>query len=62
MLGRMSEPQPKKILIVDDEPDVSALVSYHLKAKGYRVETINNASSSIGAARSFLPDLSSSTS
>jgi two-component system phosphate regulon response regulator PhoB len=57
MLGRMSEPQPKKILIVDDEPDVSALVSYHLKAKGYRVETINNASSSIGAARSFLPDL-----
>jgi two-component system, OmpR family, phosphate regulon response regulator PhoB len=53
----MSEHKPKKILIVDDEPDVADLVSYHLKAKGYQVETVNNPNVSIGTARSFLPDL-----
>jgi two-component system phosphate regulon response regulator PhoB len=53
----MSEYKPKKILIVDDEPDVADLVSYHLKAKGYQVETVNNPNVSIGTARLFLPDL-----
>ncbi|MDD2762905.1 MAG: response regulator transcription factor [Opitutaceae bacterium] len=53
----MSEHRPKKILVVDDEPDVADLVSYHLKAKGYQVETVNNPNVSIGIARSFLPDL-----
>ena len=53
----MSEQKPKKILIVDDEPDVADLVSYHLKAKGYQVETVNNPNVSLGVMRSFLPDL-----
>jgi two-component system phosphate regulon response regulator PhoB len=53
----MSEPKAQKILVVDDESDVTELVAYHLKAKGYQVETINNPNSSIGLARSFLPDL-----
>jgi len=43
--------------VVDDESDVTELVAYHLKAKGFQVETINNPNSSIGLARSFLPDL-----
>lgn len=49
--------QTRKILVVDDEVDVTELVAYHLKAKGYHVETINNPNSSVGVARSFLPDL-----
>jgi two-component system phosphate regulon response regulator PhoB len=43
--------------VVDDEPDVTGLVAYHLKAKGHTVETVNDPLCSIGVARSFLPDL-----
>ena len=47
----------KKILVVDDEPDVTDLVAYHLKAKGFHVETLNDATASISKARSYVPDL-----
>lgn len=47
----------KKILVVDDEPDVTDLVGYHLRAKGFQVEALNDATASIGRARGFLPDL-----
>jgi len=47
----------KKILVVDDEPDVTDLVAYHLKAKGFQVETLNDATTSISRARAFHPDL-----
>ena len=43
----MTEIKPKKILVVDDESDVTELVAYHLKAKGFQVEVINNPNSSI---------------
>lgn len=48
---------PKKILIVDDETDVTDLVAYTLKSKGFVVETVNDPNRSIGIARTFLPDL-----
>jgi two-component system, OmpR family, phosphate regulon response regulator PhoB len=47
----------KKILVVDDEPDVTDLVAYHLKAKAFHVETLNDATASIAKARSYQPDL-----
>jgi len=53
----MSDKQPKKILVVDDEPDVTDLLAYTLKAKGFSVEALNNPNASIGLARTFLPDL-----
>jgi two-component system phosphate regulon response regulator PhoB len=53
----MADITPKKILVVDDEADVTELVAYHLKAKGFQVEIVNDPNSSIGTARSFLPDL-----
>lgn len=46
-----------KILVVDDEPDVTDLVAYHLKAKGFHVETLNDATASIGKAQRFQPNL-----
>ena len=53
----MTEQQPKKILVVDDEPDVTDLLAYTLKAKGFAVEAVNNPNASIGLARSLVPDL-----
>lgn len=53
----MTEAKPKRILVVDDESDVTDLVAYHLKAKGFQVETLNDPNGSIGAARSLVPDL-----
>jgi len=47
----------KKILVVDDEADVTDLVAYHLRAKGFHVETLNDATASLAKARHFLPDL-----
>jgi two-component system, OmpR family, phosphate regulon response regulator PhoB len=48
---------PKKILVVDDETDVTELLAYTLKAKGFDVETLNDPNRSIGFARSYIPDL-----
>jgi two-component system, OmpR family, phosphate regulon response regulator PhoB len=48
---------PKKILVVDDERDVTELLAYTLKAKGFVVEAVNDPHRSIGVARTFLPDL-----
>lgn len=51
------ESTAKKILVVDDETDVTELLAYTLKAKGFTVETLNDPNRSIGLARTFLPDL-----
>jgi len=53
----MPDTSRKKILVVDDESDVADLVAYHLKAKGFTVETVNDPNRSVGTARSFMPDL-----
>jgi len=53
----MTEAKPKRILVVDDESDVTDLVAYHLKSKGFQVQAINDPNGSIGAARTFVPDL-----
>jgi two-component system phosphate regulon response regulator PhoB len=47
----------KRILVVDDEPDVTELVSYKLKREGYQVEVINDPLEIMGKAREFAPDL-----
>ncbi len=53
----MADTRSKRILIVDDEPDVTELVSYQLRAKGFAVEALNNPTQSIARIRSFQPDL-----
>jgi two-component system phosphate regulon response regulator PhoB len=46
-----------RILIVDDEPDIVALVAYHMLKAGYRVLTATGGAEAIVAARQERPAL-----
>jgi two-component system, OmpR family, phosphate regulon response regulator PhoB len=45
------------ILVVDDEPDISALVAYHLARESFRVRTVSSGPEAIRAAELERPDL-----
>lgn len=47
----------ERVLIVDDEPDILALCSYHLAKAGYRVSTASTGPEGLGAAREERPAL-----
>ncbi|HET7043044.1 MAG TPA: response regulator, partial [Gemmatimonadales bacterium] len=46
-----------RVLVVDDEPDITALVAYHLAKAGYRVSTAANGADALKAARDERPDI-----
>jgi two-component system, OmpR family, phosphate regulon response regulator PhoB len=46
-----------QILVVDDEPDISALVAYHLARASYQVRTAPDGQEALRAVQSQLPDL-----
>jgi two-component system, OmpR family, phosphate regulon response regulator PhoB len=50
-------PVAAHILVVDDEPDISALVAYHLARESYRVRTAASGPEAIRAAELERPDL-----
>ena len=53
-----SKSQPSlKILVIDDEEDVTDLMDYHLSAEGYVIKTINEPLNVMSVARDFDPDL-----
>jgi two-component system phosphate regulon response regulator PhoB len=47
----------QRILVVDDEADITALVAYHLARAGYRVSTANSGQDALKAAREERPDV-----
>ncbi len=47
----------QKILVVDDEQDISDLISYNLTKEGYQVYTANNGKIAIQKAKEINPDL-----
>jgi two-component system alkaline phosphatase synthesis response regulator PhoP len=47
----------KKILLVDDEPDILELIGYNLRQEGFEVFTAANGREGIAMARSVHPDL-----
>ncbi|MFN0179936.1 MAG: response regulator [Gemmatimonadales bacterium] len=51
------EPATHRILVVDDEPDITALVAYHLAKAGYRVTTASTGSDALKAATEQRPDV-----
>lgn len=46
-----------KILVVDDEPDVTELLKYKLEYEGYNCEVVNDSLSFVTFARAFKPNL-----
>jgi two-component system phosphate regulon response regulator PhoB len=46
-----------RILVVDDEPDITALVAYHLAKAGYRVSTAARGPEALKAATEERPDV-----
>jgi two-component system, OmpR family, phosphate regulon response regulator PhoB len=46
-----------RVLVVDDEPDITALVAYHLATGGLRVSTAANGPDALKAARDERPDI-----
>ena len=54
--GANSAPgEGQRILVVDDEPDICALVAYHLAKAGYRVSTASNGGDALASAREEQP-------
>ncbi len=47
----------ERILVVDDEPDIVALVAYHLARAGYRVSTAASGTEALSVARQERPAL-----
>lgn len=54
---RPAEVNDKRILVVDDEPDIVALVAYHLAKAGFRVSTATNGVDAVDQARNEQPSL-----
>ena len=57
----MPEPQEqvskKKILLIEDEPNVSELVKYRLEESNYEVDIAEDGYSALNKVRTFTPDL-----
>ena len=50
-------PTQDRVLVVDDEPDIVALVVFHLAKAGYRVATASSGTEAIEVARTRGVDL-----
>lgn len=48
---------PNKILVVDDEFDVTELLSYNLRRSGFVVRSLNDPRRALEAVKDFVPDL-----
>jgi len=56
MLGNKKS-KTGKILVIDDEPEITDIVATFLKEVGYQVETENSGMAGVEKAKAFKPDL-----
>jgi len=55
--GQESGAPAERILVVDDEPDIVALVAYHLARAGYGVSTASSGPEALAKATTELPSM-----
>jgi two-component system phosphate regulon response regulator PhoB len=53
----MPSHEAQRVLVVDDEPDIVALVAYHLAKEGFQVATASNGVDALERARKDCPSL-----
>ena len=56
-MTRTVKPTPARLLVVEDEWDIAALVAYHLTKEGYGVRTAGSGSEALAALSAERPDL-----
>jgi len=56
-LPRIKKTSPAKILVIDDEPEITDIIETFLESAGYVVKSENSSMVGIERAKSFLPDL-----
>ncbi len=49
--------KPAKILVIDDEPEITDIIETFLESAGYQVRSENSSTIGIERAKTFLPDL-----
>jgi two-component system cell cycle response regulator DivK len=47
----------KKVMILDDDPDILQICTIVLRKKGFNVSTLNNSSNILDNVRGYLPDV-----
>lgn len=52
-----TRPDKKKVLIVDDEPNIVVSLEFLLKQVGYETEVARDGQAALDAAKAFSPDL-----
>jgi DNA-binding response OmpR family regulator len=55
--GSLGKNKPAKVLVIDDEPEITDIIETFLEAAGYEVKSENSSTIGIERARTFLPDL-----
>jgi DNA-binding response OmpR family regulator len=57
MAGERVHDEPRRVLVVDDEPTIAASVAARLRAEGYAVEVAHDGPAAVAAAAVYRPDV-----
>ena len=57
MTGTGAKVSERRVLVVEDEPDLTELLAFNLQAGGYKVETANTGARALVEIDTFLPDV-----